>query len=251
MEVNMKQIDEDEYFYDCVCKLKEELTRLQKVKYCGKYKIFFWGVRNNLRDVVYMSEVVDAIGRNLMNQCSQEFYECLDEDLRRMKGIETVEHNKEYTAYHNKKPNWLDRYGTSIKALFFFARAYHDCLVRLLLEAIGEKPGKGSSMKDYLKKEKSPIHVWIRENLPGYWEWFEDFRDKRNAIKDGAPTPRHSTYDGNKFSGGIWFLDFPSGEAEVDIPYLREIVDMSQKLTNVMIAEALNSKILQSTNVSA
>lgn len=84
------------------------------------------------------------------------------------------------------------RFASGIKAFFFFARALQDAAYCALLEADGQKSGRHSSMGDGVKH---PIlGAVLREQIEGYSEWFQTFREIRNRMKYGV----------NTGSGFIW-----------------------------------------------
>lgn len=70
------------------------------------------------------------------------------------------------------------------KAYFFFIRAFHDACYGVLLNLSGSTPGDYSSMNRCISRKVAPIFSQI-SNIPGYIEWFDAFKTKRDNIKKG------------------------------------------------------------------
>ncbi len=125
---------------------------------------------------------------------------------------------------------------TAYKAYFFFVRAFHDAAYRVILLLSGQRPGLHSSMHAAVKNTNSPVHAKIA-TIPGYIEWFTDFRDKRNRIKVGA----NFSLCGPQWDVGIGFnKTTPEGGI---------VVDMSEgpnsyRLGDLMIAFRFSAAIL-------
>jgi len=79
--------------------------------------------------------------------------------------------------------------GPLLKSFLFFLRLYQDILAGGFLILNGDKVGPYTSMKDCLKlnkrKEKKHLSLIFEEHLPGYPEWFSEFRKLRNDAKLG------------------------------------------------------------------
>jgi hypothetical protein len=70
------------------------------------------------------------------------------------------------------------------KAYFFFIRAFHDGCYGVLLNLIGQTPGAYSSMNKCVTKASSDAYNHICK-IPGYVDWFKNFKAKRDAVKMG------------------------------------------------------------------
>lgn len=81
--------------------------------------------------------------------------------------------------------NSLHRLVVSYKVMYFFIRALQDATYSVLLELIGKKASKYSSMEKCVNNENNPIHKEISRSLPEYFSWFTEFRCQRNKIKEG------------------------------------------------------------------
>lgn len=81
--------------------------------------------------------------------------------------------------------NSLNRLIVSYKVMYFFIRSLQDATYGVLLELIGQNAGRYSSMKDCVYKENNPIHHKLSQAIPKYFDWFKEFRNQRNKIKDG------------------------------------------------------------------
>lgn len=73
----------------------------------------------------------------------------------------------------------------SYKAYFFFIRAFQDACYGVLLNLSGATPGAYSSMSKGIKNKVSTIYEKVAA-IPGYVDWFEAFKRKRDQIKLGA-----------------------------------------------------------------
>lgn len=71
------------------------------------------------------------------------------------------------------------------KAYFFFIRAFQDACYGVLLNISGATPGAYSSMRKGLEKKVAPIYDKVAA-IPGYVEWFGEFKGKRDQIKAGV-----------------------------------------------------------------
>jgi hypothetical protein len=68
-------------------------------------------------------------------------------------------------------------------------RAYQDGLARLLRFALEGVDASRTTMTKLLKKEPpTAVAARLAESLPNYAEWFWDWRNLRNRVKDGAET---------------------------------------------------------------
>jgi hypothetical protein len=70
------------------------------------------------------------------------------------------------------------------KSAFYFLRVYHDVLYQMLNNLRGERKDTGT-MKTALRST-NPVGQTLRAAVPGYLEWFDAMRDRRNLIKEGA-----------------------------------------------------------------
>lgn len=85
-------------------------------------------------------------------------------------------------------PRELDPVRIAFKSFFFFARAYTDVMYRVVLAGIqgGSPPQKAGSMSAAAKKADNPVALAFEEHVPGWLDWFRDFRDKRDEVKSGV-----------------------------------------------------------------
>lgn len=92
-------------------------------------------------------------------------------------------------------PNWESHYSlqfaAALKAMFYFIRSLHDAVYSALIETSGNRSGRYSSMYDCSKNPRNPLHSLVDVALPGYFEWFSDFRDLRNELKLGVSPSFH------------------------------------------------------------
>jgi hypothetical protein len=137
------------------------------------------------------------------------------------------------------------------KAFFFFIRAYQDALYRMALQVIAaSESGRYSAMtKAFSIDQKTgsgtfnsnPVAKHLENAFPEYCDWFVNFRNKRNLIKNGIGTG----YSGPDDKLGV-VLALPDGKggAVVDCSLGITISDwalalrMSARLGNIILAEA-------------
>jgi len=79
------------------------------------------------------------------------------------------------------------QFAAAFKATCYFLRALQDALYGVLLETAGGRAGGYSSMAD-AAKDSNPVHALLVQALPDYLEWFLDFRNIRNRMKEGVST---------------------------------------------------------------
>lgn len=94
-----------------------------------------------------------------------------------------VRRQKSRAAKRSEEAVWELK--ASYKAYFFFIRAFHDACYGVLLNLGGSTPGAYSSMNQCIKKKVSPFFEQIG-TIPGYVDWFNAFRQKRDLIKRGV-----------------------------------------------------------------
>jgi hypothetical protein len=82
-----------------------------------------------------------------------------------------------------RRPN--ARLGVVYKTVFFVVRALQDALYASYLEASGGRAGQYSSIKRGLEDGK-PLRELLKARGSDYPDWFADWRDKRNRVKDGV-----------------------------------------------------------------
>jgi hypothetical protein len=76
--------------------------------------------------------------------------------------------------------------GAAYKAAFYLVRAYQDTVYRMILNLQKRDWwGPNASMQRAITNEKK-VGVLLRDRLPEYLEWFVEWREKRNRIKDGV-----------------------------------------------------------------
>ena len=79
-----------------------------------------------------------------------------------------------------------ERLAVAFKSVFFYIRACQDDLYGLLLLALtGSRHGQ-PSMNRAVKNPLNPVAVLLSSELPGYLDWFANWRDQRNNIKNGC-----------------------------------------------------------------
>lgn len=71
------------------------------------------------------------------------------------------------------------------KAYFYFIRAFQDACCGVLLNLSGATPGAYSSMRKGIEKKGNPVYEKVAA-IPGYLNWFEAFKQKRDQIKLGV-----------------------------------------------------------------
>lgn len=94
------------------------------------------------------------------------------------------------TYERNGAPDWRPfRLVVAIKALYFFFRSLQDSANCAMFESggRGRPPGRKSSMNFIFREDQAlnPIRVLIEREIPGYREWFVEFRKVRNDMKMG------------------------------------------------------------------
>jgi hypothetical protein len=65
-------------------------------------------------------------------------------------------------------------------------RSYQDAMIRLRLLATGNTVGPRVSMSDHVKDGKA-TRLFLDARLPGYVDWFLEWRDVRDRLKIGVP----------------------------------------------------------------
>ena len=83
------------------------------------------------------------------------------------------------------RKSYQNELGTVYKAMFYFVRAYQDALYGTLKELIGESAGKYTTIMESLSKKGKQYRDRIEKAIPGYFDWFIPWREKRNKIKSG------------------------------------------------------------------
>jgi hypothetical protein len=130
---------------------------------------------------------------------------------------------------------------TAFKSVHMWLRAYQDAVCGVLLAARGDSVGRHTSMSDRLKPGK-PIGEYLREHLPDYAEWFNEWRDRRNEMKVGASFGLEVGGNPPRLRG--LSFKYPPGRTASTVTdgfiSLDDVVaglDMSRRLTEVVRAE--------------
>jgi hypothetical protein len=148
-----------------------------------------------LRMVVPVDE--EAVPRYLLQrmyalmldvQCSVEVllstYVAAQEVVARRRGVVGRRELSALEFFQEFKPQ--EQFITAFKSVFFFVRAYQDAVAGVFFVLLhGAQGGVIKSMSDALKPGK-PIGKLLDEKLPGYRNWFEQWREDRGKIKNGA-----------------------------------------------------------------
>jgi hypothetical protein len=106
-------------------------------------------------------------------------------ETRRTAPPEFVVGDRDYLS----QPPELDRLRIELKSWLFFVRAVCDNAYRLLTaNETGEPAKRSGSMSSVVgdKNEQKPVARVLRAEAPGFLEWFESFRDMRDAVKRGV-----------------------------------------------------------------
>lgn len=103
-------------------------------------------------------------------------------DEKLMNELGPLEHFK---VSMEKRKSYQNELGAVYKAMFYFVRAYQDALYGTLKELSGEPVGKYKSVAECLHKKGEQYRDKIDKAIPGYFDWFMSWREKRNKIKSG------------------------------------------------------------------
>jgi hypothetical protein len=135
-------------------------------------------------------------------------------------------------AEHERRESGLDPFNqlaVVIKLMFFLLRAYVDAVARALIVANEEQAGRRTSMNTALASERNVVSTLVREQIPGFAEWFTTWRDLRNDEKVGAPL--NFAMQGDEV--GVVFAGVPAQQQRHDLT-TDEVIFLSD------IAAALN-----------
>jgi hypothetical protein len=91
---------------------------------------------------------------------------------------------------------------SAIKAFYWFLRAYHDAIYRVIVALGGSRPGDEATMARGLA-EQSPVREMLDRQLPTYPAEFLAMRERRNRVKRG-------TGHGSMISSGEVSIHFSS-----------------------------------------
>lgn len=103
-------------------------------------------------------------------------------DEKLMNELGPLEHS---TISMEMRKSYQNELGTVYKAMFYFVRAYQDTLYGSLRELSGEPAGKYTTIMECLSKKGKQYRDKINKAIPGYFDWFILWREKRNKIKSG------------------------------------------------------------------
>lgn len=231
------------HFSGCLAAAQESLPFVFNLNYVQSDQRALHEVRNGFKDLVYASEISLDVYERFKRHSQEKLRQRLDEDLDELRGYDTQSQNREETA--EREIHWIHRYVTSVRALFFFIRAFQDAGYRLILESTGQDVGDGSLISKCLnpKKRDNPVASLIRKKIPDYEAWFWDMRDKRNTIKLGTPTPGLFSYSNRHFSSRLIFI-LDSKKTDVTFQYLGDSLLMSLKLAKLATEKALEAEVI-------
>lgn len=80
------------------------------------------------------------------------------------------------------------RLAAAVKALFMFARSFHDAAYAMLLSATGQSSGQHTSLAKGIKNPSSSLRKVLEQEIPNFVSWFLEARDIRNDMKLGIST---------------------------------------------------------------
>lgn len=242
--------------YDSFCEALQELRKLNEAiesLECldNKRKPALFYAKTGFRDFFCSVEIFGNYAELLRQESLKELEKFLTEDLERIKEgrineIDQTSH-QERPSPKNHNINLIDKYSTSIKSLFLFARANFDTIY-----ALGINAGKYTSMSMVLKvidgkKNPNEMDSLILKKMPAFPTWFKGFKEKRDFIKRGAPTYSAISFgSGNHFNGGVYFTQALHKE-EITLEDISQVIQMSNKLTKEILYELLNKNLLLSS----
>jgi hypothetical protein len=129
-------------------------------------------------------------------------------------------------------PRESERLIMAYKALYYFIRAYQDRLYAVLAILLEPDAPSGRSMNAAFKNSQNPARRLLDTHLPEYVEWFPNWRDQRNKVKDGisfstaGPAPQTGLT-----SLGIRFNEFSrDGGVSVDCSEAVQLADVTRAL---------------------
>lgn len=130
------------------------------------------------------------------------------------------------------------RVETAFKSVHMWLRAYQDAVCGVVLATRGDRVGRHTSMGDRIKPGK-PIGHYLEERLPEYSDWFNRWRDRRNAMKLGATFDLK--VDGNPPRIEGLSFEYPPGRSASTVTEgfvgLDDVIvglEMSRRLTDVV-----------------
>ncbi len=184
--------------------------------------------RNALRDSVVCAEILCELHR----QAAKKSFEALA-------SLESEEPSSQ-APQGDRTIDWLERYATQGKALFYFVRSLQDAVYRLLLEANGQQVSDNSRISKILvdKRGDNPMSKMLKQSVPEFLEWFKDFREKRNYIKRGTPIGAGASASRGHFSASIIFLKAKEDNVSVDREYFAKTLHVTRLLVQSVIEQA-------------
>lgn len=132
----------------------------------------------------------------------------------------------------------VGRFIVLVKALFVFLRAYQDAMYALMFEMIEGKPTRHRRMQEAASKPMNPVGRVLRRQLSGYLDWFADWRELRNEVKEGVnfsllgpPDDIAITFTSTTDAGG--YVIFDVDRPVVRLSHLASALDVSAALTRL------------------
>lgn len=95
-------------------------------------------------------------------------------------GHHNVAHELHASAWPSRH---IRRLLASYKAWFYFTRIYQDLLYGAISRSIAGVSGRRMNA---VLNEQNPVRLLLDVLVPDYVPWFSNFRDERNALKDGT-----------------------------------------------------------------
>lgn len=101
--------------------------------------------------------------------------------------LSTTERVWDERQHSGQRWSEVRRLVTAVKALFIFARSFHNAAYAVLLRAAGT-PASHASLATGIQNQASHLRRILDQELPGFVSWFLEARQIRNDIKLGVGT---------------------------------------------------------------
>jgi len=189
-------------------------------------------------DIGYFSMILRELYANALDEISKN----IDQSVINPQNTSTI-------------PISLGKLGVAYKSFYFFIRAFHDAILKLILGIYKQGVSQHSSMKDAINletmtiKQNHPVEYILKEKSKDYAQWFMTMRDRRNLLKHGTGVGylTGKDYIENETTLAIVFGN-PTKDQSPPL-YLDEIIqalEMSIELTKLAISYGIENKRLTS-----
>lgn len=140
-------------------------------------------VNQRHRMVAHSLDIINFSG--IFIETHNQWLSIVKSEIQRTAEMSHEEWSEDWKHHFKENMNAMDRNAVAYKAIYFFIRALQDAVYSVLLELCGNESKKYLHMSRCLNEKRDSVNQILKKGFPNYFKWFDEFRTKRNKIKNG------------------------------------------------------------------